>query len=384
MTKDEIDLHDQDADRGQEGRPVPRLLEGLQRERQPDGLGRGRDPVDVVAGRHRGALEGHRLHLPAAEGRLSRLGRGLRRCRRRSRARRLDAAYEFVNWFLDGWAGAYLNRQGYYSAVLETAKAKMEPYEWAYWMEGKPADAGHQGAGRHAAREGRRDARRRLLRGAHGRRRLLERGDGRERLHGPEVERVHRRVSLHSTAPRQPRDAGIQCSDAARPGEPSPAPRRDEARSPAAKRVHGEPRRARSRRASGRLPSRAIATAPAGLAAGAPFALVFALFFVVPLLLTVMVSFWDYSEYELIPAFTLRNYVEIFDGCIASFAELCVTLKTYLVDAASSASRSGLITLVLGFAIAYFLAFHVRSPTMQIAAVPASARSRSGPRTSSA
>ncbi len=54
--------------------------------------------------------------------------------------KKLDAAYEFINWFLDGWAGAYLNRQGYYSAVLETAKAKMEPYEWAYWMEGKPAE----------------------------------------------------------------------------------------------------------------------------------------------------------------------------------------------------------------------------------------------------
>jgi putative spermidine/putrescine transport system substrate-binding protein len=53
--------------------------------------------------------------------------------------KKLDAAYEFINWFLDGWAGAYLNRQGYYSAVLETAKAKMEPHEWAYWMEGKPA-----------------------------------------------------------------------------------------------------------------------------------------------------------------------------------------------------------------------------------------------------
>ncbi len=54
--------------------------------------------------------------------------------------RKADLAYEFVNWFLDGWAGAYLNRQGYYSAVLETAKSKMEPYEWAYWMEGKPAE----------------------------------------------------------------------------------------------------------------------------------------------------------------------------------------------------------------------------------------------------
>jgi putative spermidine/putrescine transport system substrate-binding protein len=53
---------------------------------------------------------------------------------------KLDWAYEFVNWFLSGWAGAYLNRQGYYSAVLSTAKANMEPYEWAYWMEGKAAE----------------------------------------------------------------------------------------------------------------------------------------------------------------------------------------------------------------------------------------------------
>ena len=53
--------------------------------------------------------------------------------------RKADGVYEFINWFLDGWAGAYLNRQGYYSAVLETAKSHMAPYEWAYWMEGKPA-----------------------------------------------------------------------------------------------------------------------------------------------------------------------------------------------------------------------------------------------------
>src|SRR3954468_17082517 len=54
--------------------------------------------------------------------------------------RKLDAAYEFVNWFLSGWAGAFLNRQGYYSAVLSTAKANRQPYEWAFWMEGKPAE----------------------------------------------------------------------------------------------------------------------------------------------------------------------------------------------------------------------------------------------------
>jgi putative spermidine/putrescine transport system substrate-binding protein len=51
----------------------------------------------------------------------------------------LDAAYDYINWYLSGWVGAFLNRQGYYSAVLETAKANMTPDEWGFWMEGKPA-----------------------------------------------------------------------------------------------------------------------------------------------------------------------------------------------------------------------------------------------------
>ena len=51
----------------------------------------------------------------------------------------LDAAYEYINWYLSGWVGAFLNRQGYYSAVLETAKANMTADEWGFWMEGKPA-----------------------------------------------------------------------------------------------------------------------------------------------------------------------------------------------------------------------------------------------------
>ena len=51
----------------------------------------------------------------------------------------LDAAYEYINWYLSGWVGAYLNRQGYYSAVLSTAQKNMTANEWGYWMEGKPA-----------------------------------------------------------------------------------------------------------------------------------------------------------------------------------------------------------------------------------------------------
>ena len=94
-----------------------------------------------------------------------------------------------------------------------------------------------------------------------------------------------------------------------------------------------------------------------------PYGAVFLFFFIVPLLLIAAVSFWPTSDYELIPGFTGENYVAIFDGC-ANLAEPCVTLKTY-----ASTLRFSLltwaITLVLGFTIAYFLAFHVRSAGMQ-------------------
>jgi putative spermidine/putrescine transport system substrate-binding protein len=50
-----------------------------------------------------------------------------------------DAAYEYINWYLDGWVGGYLMRQGYYSAVPETSKNYMSENEWGYWFEGKEA-----------------------------------------------------------------------------------------------------------------------------------------------------------------------------------------------------------------------------------------------------
>ncbi len=51
----------------------------------------------------------------------------------------LDAAYDYINWYLDGWVGGFLMRQGYYSAVPETSKNFMTADEWGYWFEGKPA-----------------------------------------------------------------------------------------------------------------------------------------------------------------------------------------------------------------------------------------------------
>jgi putative spermidine/putrescine transport system permease protein len=98
----------------------------------------------------------------------------------------------------------------------------------------------------------------------------------------------------------------------------------------------------------------------------APFAAVFMIFFLIPLALTVMVSFWDYNEYQILPAFTPRSYLEIFEGCIDRLPDLCVTFKTYL-STLKFCLAVWLITLVIGFFVAYFLAFHVRSATMQIA-----------------
>ena len=106
-----------------------------------------------------------------------------------------------------------------------------------------------------------------------------------------------------------------------------------------------------------------LKSGPAAWLQALPFGAVFVFFFIAPLLLIAAVSFWPTSDYELIPGFTGQNYVSIFEGC-GNFAEPCVTFKTYL-----STLRFSLLTwaatLVLGFAIAYFLAFHVRSAAMQ-------------------
>ena len=98
--------------------------------------------------------------------------------------------------------------------------------------------------------------------------------------------------------------------------------------------------------------------APAWLQA-APFTFVFVLFLVLPLVLVAAVSFWRASDYELIPAFTAQNYVDVFSGC-GNTSEMCVTLKTYL-STLKFCFFVWAITLAIGFAVAYFLAFHVRS-----------------------
>ena len=51
----------------------------------------------------------------------------------------LDAAYEYINWWISGWAGGFVGRQGYYSSIPDNAKKFMSAAEWDFWYEGKPA-----------------------------------------------------------------------------------------------------------------------------------------------------------------------------------------------------------------------------------------------------
>jgi len=95
----------------------------------------------------------------------------------------------------------------------------------------------------------------------------------------------------------------------------------------------------------------------------APLTAVFVVFFLVPLALIAMVSFWRATDYELIPAFTAQSYLDIFAGC-GSGDGSCVMLSTYLSTLKFSL-LTWAITALLGFAVAYFLAFHVRSTLMQ-------------------
>jgi len=86
-----------------------------------------------------------------------------------------------------------------------------------------------------------------------------------------------------------------------------------------------------------------------------PVAVVFLVFFVVPIALTVAVSFFGYETYRmLIPGFTLDNFREVFSEAV-TYRTYLITLKFCVIV--------WLITALLGFFIAYFLAFQVRSRT---------------------
>ena len=88
-----------------------------------------------------------------------------------------------------------------------------------------------------------------------------------------------------------------------------------------------------------------------------PLTLTLVLFLVVPILLIGVVSFWDYNEFELLPDFVWTNYAELFTSSV-TYTIYLATLKFALL--------TWVFTLLIGFTVAYFLAFHVPDLKWQI------------------
>ncbi len=49
-----------------------------------------------------------------------------------------DAAYDYMNWWLSGWPGAFIARQGYYISNPKRSQPFLSDSEWDYWYAGKP------------------------------------------------------------------------------------------------------------------------------------------------------------------------------------------------------------------------------------------------------
>ena len=88
-----------------------------------------------------------------------------------------------------------------------------------------------------------------------------------------------------------------------------------------------------------------------------PLTLTLVLFLVFPILLIGVVSFWDYNEFELLPDFVWTNYEELFTSSV-TYTIYFATLKF--------AFLTWVFTLLIGFTVAYFLAFHVHDLKWQI------------------
>jgi putative spermidine/putrescine transport system permease protein len=108
--------------------------------------------------------------------------------------------------------------------------------------------------------------------------------------------------------------------------------------------------------ASARRSSRLLAAWPSYLQA-TPLALILGAFLLAPVLMIAVVSFWDYDFARLYPDFILTNYADTLGSW--------VTWKTYL-NTLKYAVIVWALTLFIGFWVAYFLAFHVRTATMQM------------------
>jgi putative spermidine/putrescine transport system permease protein len=94
-----------------------------------------------------------------------------------------------------------------------------------------------------------------------------------------------------------------------------------------------------------------------GWALISPVAVVLICFLILPIIVIAIVSFWQATEFSIIPAFSWENYDFLF-GSPVTYRVFLNTFKYAVITWA--------LTLAIGFTVAHFLAFHVRTLTWQI------------------
>lgn len=103
---------------------------------------------------------------------------------------------------------------------------------------------------------------------------------------------------------------------------------------------------------------KSIANDLIGWLLASPLLAILALFLVLPICMIVAVSFWGATEFSIYPAFRFENYQYLFESPVT----YSVFFKTFLFTIIT-----WFFCLIIGFTVAYFLAFHVHSLTWQIA-----------------
>src|SRR5580693_5218891 len=81
-----------------------------------------------------------------------------------------------------------------------------------------------------------------------------------------------------------------------------------------------------------------------------PTTLILLFFFVLPMLVVIAVSFFDYENAQIVETFIVNNYHDVFTSS--------VTLQQY-AKSLKFAAIVWALTLIIGFNVSYFLVFHV-------------------------
>jgi putative spermidine/putrescine transport system permease protein len=95
----------------------------------------------------------------------------------------------------------------------------------------------------------------------------------------------------------------------------------------------------------------------ASYAQALPLTVILGCFLLLPILMIAVVSFWDYDFAAMYPDFVTFNYTDTLGSW--------VTWKTYL-NTLKYTFLVWVLTLFIGFWVAYYLAFHIRTSAMQM------------------